>query len=245
MRTVVLSALLFLSSLAGAEPIVLTTVGDPWPVLLNPETKEQGLLVELVRKAYETQGYEITINFVPWSRAMVMMQQERSDLLIGAWYSDQRNDYLLYSEAIFASAIRLIKPKHSTFKYTDQSSLQGMRIGTILSYEYGKNFLEDTGIVRITSDSLLNNINNLIAGRIDLTLDDHYVIKYMLDKHIEDWGNKISIIDNPLTAKNLYLAANRSNPKAESIIKAFNLGLAQIKKSGHYDKIVESYDLEE
>jgi len=237
--------LLLISSLTGAEPLVLAAVGDPWPVLLNPDTKQQGLLVEVVREAFQTQGYEFEINFVPWSRAMVLVQQQRADLLIGAWYSDDRNRYLQYSEVIFASVIRIIKPKNSTFEYTGISSLRGLRVGTILSYQYNDDFLTDTGIARITSDSLLNNIHNLIAGRIDLTLDDHYVVKHMLDTHIDDWQSKLSLVENPLMAKNLYLAANRSNPKHQTIIKAFNLGLAQLKKDGRYDKIVESYHLEE
>lgn len=245
LRKFAFSVLFLISSFTGAESIVLAAVGDPWPVLLNPDTEQQGLLVEVARKAYQTQGYELEIVFVPWSRAMVMIQQKRADLLIGAWYSDERNNYLLYSQAIFSSAIRLIKPKNSSFEYTSLSSLQGMRVGTILSYQYHDEFLTDTGIVRITSDSLLNNIHNLLAGRIDLTLDDHYVVKYMLDKHIEDWENKLSLVESPLMAKNLYLAANRSNPKHKTIIKAFNLGLAQLKKEGRYDEIIKSYDLED
>lgn len=245
LRKIACSMLLFISSFTGAEPIVLAAVGDPWPVLLNPDTKQQGLLVEVARKAYQTQGYELEIVFVPWSRAMVMIQQKRADLLIGAWYTDERNNYLLYSQAIFSSAIRLIKPKHSSFEYTNLSSLQGMRVGTILSYQYHDEFLTDTGIIRITSDSLLNNIHNLLAGRIDLTLDDHYVVKYMLDTHIDDWQNKLSLVESPLMAKNLYLAANRSNPKHQTIIKAFNLGLAQLKKDGRYNEILESYNLED
>ncbi|MEH6450412.1 MAG: transporter substrate-binding domain-containing protein [Oleispira sp.] len=245
LRKLAFSILFLISSFSGAEPIVLAAAGDPWPVLLNPDTKQQGLLVELARKAYRTQGYELEIIFVPWSRAMVMIQQKRADLLIGAWYSDERNNYLMYSEAIFSSAIRLLKPKHSSFEYTDLSSLQGLRVGTILSYQYDEEFLTDASIVRITSDSLLNNIHNLIAGRIDLTLDDHYVVNHMLDKHIEDWENKLSLVDNPLIAKKLYLAANRSNPKHKTIIEAFNLGLAQLKKDGRYEKIVQSYNLED
>jgi polar amino acid transport system substrate-binding protein len=86
---------------------------------------------------------------------------------------------------------------------------------------------------------------NIIAGRIDLTLDDQYVIEYMLEEHIENWEEKLSIVDTPFMAKKLYLATNRSNPKYQTLIKAFNLGLEQLKKDGRYSKIVKSYDLED
>ena len=245
MKVIIFFAMAFMSSITWSESIELTAVGDPWPVLLNPNSQQQGLLVEIVRKAYKTQGYDLKIKFVPWSRAMVMIQKKQADLLIGAWYTDERNDYLLYSDIIFASAIRFIKPRNSTFEYQGLESLKGKRIGTILSYQYNKEFLSDIGIKRITSDSLLNNIHNLLAGRIDLTLDDHYVVKYMLDKHVVNWEKELSLVEEPLTSKNLYLAANRSNPKYKAIIEAFNLGLAQLKKEQRYDKIIDSYDLED
>mgnify|MGYP000412030967 CR=1 FL=1 len=245
MKVILFLAMVLMSSVTWSESIVLTAVGDPWPVLLNPDTKQQGLLVEIVRKAYQTQGYDLEIKFVTWSRAMVMIQKKQADLLIGAWYSDERNNYLLYSDIIFASSIRFIKPKNSTFEYQGLESLKGKRVGTILSYQYNKEFLSDIGIKRITSDSLLNNIHNLLAGRIDLTLDDHYVVKYMLDKHIINWEEELSLVEEPLTSKDLYLAANRSNPKYQTIIEAFNLGLAQLKEDGRYEKIVKSYDLED
>ncbi|MFT7539002.1 MAG: polar amino acid transport system substrate-binding protein [Lysobacterales bacterium] len=245
MKVLIFSVLLAVSSLSWSERIKLTAVGDPWPVLLNPDTKQQGLLAEIAKEAFQTQGYDLEIKFFPWSRAMVMIQQKQADLLIGAWYTEDRNDYLLYSEAIFESTIKFIKPRTSYFEYTGLASLQGMRVGTILGYQYGEEFLNEISIKRITSSSLLNNMMNIIAGRIDLTLDDQYVIEYMLEEHIENWEEKLSIVDTPFMAKKLYLAANRTNPKYRTLIKAFNLGLEQLKKDGRYANIVKSYDLED
>ncbi len=245
MKVLLLAVLFLASSFSWSDRIKLTAIADPWPVLLNPDTKQQGLLAEIAKEAYQTQGYDLEIKFFPWSRAMIMIQQKQADLLIGAWYTEDRNKYLLYSEAIFASAIKFIKPKVSHFEYDNLTSLQGKRVGTILSYQYGGGFLNDTSIERITSASLLTNIKNIIAGRIDLTLDDQYVIGHILDKHIKNWEDKLSIVDTPFLAKKLYLAANRSNPKYQTIINAFNLGLEQLKKEGRYEKIVKRYDLED
>lgn len=243
MRAIIFLAILLISPLSIAQKVTLTAVGDPWPVLLNPEIKQQGLLVQIVREALQTQGYELEMNFVPWSRAMVLIQKKRADLLIGAWYTEERNKYLLYSDVIFSSSIRLIKNSESDFEFEGIPSLKGKRVGTILSYQYGDEFLRHVGIERITSDNLLNNIHNLLAGRIDLTLDDHYVVRYMLDKHIKDWKNRISLVKKPFSKKDLYLAANRSNPMFKTIIEAFNSGLEQLKEEGRYESIISSYDL--
>jgi polar amino acid transport system substrate-binding protein len=234
-----------LSSTTLSAPLVLNAVGDPWPVLLNPDTQQQGLIAEIVREAYLTQGYELAIDFVPWSRAMKMIQKKRADLLIGAWYSDERNEYLRYSKPILSSAVKFIKRKGANFEYQALASLEGKRIGTILSYHYNKAFLNDYRIEKINSDTLLDNINNLIADRIDLTLDDQHVLKHTLDKHFTGWENTLAVVENSFIEKNIFIAANRTNPESEAIIKAFNLGLAQLKKEGRYQRIVDSYLLED
>lgn len=237
--------MLIMSSASWSEPIILNAVGDPWPVLLDPDAKHQGLVVEVVREAYLTQGYDLIINFVPWSRAMKMIQQKRADLLIGAWYSDERNNYLRYSNPVFSSSVQIIKHKNSNFEYFDLSSLEGKRVGTILSYHYGQAFLNESSIERINSDSLLDNLNNLVAGRIDLTLDDKYVLKYTLDKHFTDWKSKLSLVKNSFTDKEIFIAVNRTTPESKALIQAFNLGLAQLKKEGRYQQIINSYRLED
>jgi len=230
---------------SSAENTVVTAVCDPWPVLLDPDSEKQGLIVEIAQAAYLSQGYDLKVNFVPWSRAMVMIEQKRAHLLLGAWYTEERNDYLLYSKPIFSSAIQFIKPKDSTFSYEGINSLQGKRVGTILSYQYDQAFLEEKSIERIAANSLLYNIHNLIAGRIDLTLDDHYVLEYMLERHIPNWQDKVSFVEQPLADKDIFLAANRTNPEHKAIIEAFNMGLAQLKTSGRYKEIVSSYNLDD
>lgn len=237
--------LLLIPTLASADKRVISAVTDPWPVLLDPESATQGLISEIARAALHSQGYDLQVTFVPWARAMDMIKNKRADLLIGAWYTEERNVYLQYSKPIFSSEIRFIKAKNSTFNYEGINSLQGKRIGTILGYQYETAFLQAKSVERIESDSLLNNIRNLIAGRIDLTLDDHYVMRFMLDRHIPSWQDRISFVDNPLTDKEVFLAANRSNPEHQALINAFNTGLKKLKKSGRYQEIISSYQLED
>lgn len=244
MKAFIFWLMALLSSFSWSESITLTAVGDPWPVLLNPEAENKGLIFELAREAFATQDYDLKIEFVPWSRAMSMIKQQRADLLIGAWYTAERNSYLLYSMPIFSSVLQFLKNKNSSFEYLGLDSLEGLRVGTISSYQYDQGFLQNNSIEKITSASLLNNINNLIIGRIDLTVDDHYVLKHTLDKHIDNWQSKLSLVANPLTDKQIFIAANRTNPQSQAIIKAFNLGLVQLKKEGRYKKIIQSYNLE-
>jgi polar amino acid transport system substrate-binding protein len=189
------------------------------------------------------QGYDLRVDFMPWSRAMVTIKKNRADLLIGAWYAEERNQYLLYSEPIFSSAIKFIKHIDSPFEYTGIKSLSGLRVGTILGYQYDADFVKANNFKKIHADNLIINIYNLLARRISLTLDDQYVLAHTLDEKIPNWRGKIALVSQPLSEKRIYLAMNRSHPHCLKIIAAFNKGLAAIKKNGRYDEIVQSYEL--
>jgi polar amino acid transport system substrate-binding protein len=83
-----------------------------------------------------------------------------------------------------------------------------------------------------------------MAGRIDLVVDDQFVLRHTLDKHIINWQDSIQFVEKPLTKKEIYIATNRSNPNSDFIIKTFNSGLNKLKKSGRYQQIIDSYSLE-
>lgn len=245
MKAIYSFILIIWASWGWAEAKIVTGICDPWPVLMDPQAKDQGLVIEVAREALSLGGMSLRVDFVPWTRAMAMIKQKRADILVGAWYTNARNKYLLYSEPLFSSAVKFIKRKQSNFQYSNIQSLKGLRVGTIDSYQYGDEFLNKKGIERIPSDNLLVNIQNLIAGRIDLVLDDQFVLRHTLNKHVHEWQKSIQFVDQPLTEKRIYLATNRSNPDYKIIIDAFNSGLKKMKKSGRYQEIIDSYSLEE
>jgi polar amino acid transport system substrate-binding protein len=235
--------LIILAPITWSEAKKVTGICDPWPVLMDPHAEKQGLVIEVAREALQSEGMTLEVDFVPWTRAMAMIKQNRADILVGAWFTDARNEYLLYSKPLFASAVKFIKRTSSNFQYSSMNDLDGLRVGTIDSYHYSQAFLTQKSIERIPADSLLVNIQNLIAGRIDLVLDDQFVLRHTLNKHIHDWPKSIQFVDQALAEKKIYLATNRSNPDSEAIIAAFDAGLKKLKKSGRYQEIIDSYSL--
>jgi ABC-type amino acid transport substrate-binding protein len=147
-------SLLLNSLFAFAENTVISAVCAPWPVFTEPDSHKQGLVIELVREALLTQSLDIEVDFIPWSHALMSLQQGQTDVLIGAWKAEELNGYLVYSDSIY------------------------------------------------------------------------------------------SAVNKPLAGKDIYLAANRTSPEYLALITAFNIGLAQLKKNGQYNKIINSYYLE-
>ena len=97
------TSLLFNSLYASAENTIVSAVCEPWPTLTDPDSDKQGLVIELVREALLTQNLNIKVDFTSASQALMLLQQGQTDLLIGAWKTEERNSYLVYSDSVYSA----------------------------------------------------------------------------------------------------------------------------------------------
>jgi polar amino acid transport system substrate-binding protein len=93
---------------------------------------------------------------------------------------------------------------------------------------------------RAEAKNFITNIRKLVAGRIDLTLEDEIVAKAIIAQEQPDLLDKIEFSTADYSTNALYVASGLANAKHEELIEAFNNGLAVIKQSGEYDKIMNS-----
>lgn len=68
----------------------LRLVGDPWPPFVGTSLKDGGLATAIVRAALERAHYQVTFEEAPWARALKGIEEGRYDVLVDAWYSDER-----------------------------------------------------------------------------------------------------------------------------------------------------------
>jgi polar amino acid transport system substrate-binding protein len=226
------------SSSLYAEKI--TAVGDPWPPFLDPNQTSKGIIAEIATAAYATQGYELEITFVPWARAITGVKNATFDLLLGTWLTEERTEFLQFSEPYLNNSIKFIKKKGNTFDYSGLESLTGKSVGIVREYGYGDDFLSAKNFKRPEAKNLISNIRKLIAGRIDLTLEDEIVAKTIIAKEQPDLLDKIEFSNTDYSTNALYVTSGLANAKHKELIEAFNKGLAEIKKNGAYDTILSA-----
>jgi polar amino acid transport system substrate-binding protein len=226
------------SSSLYAEKI--TAVGDPWPPFLDPNQAGKGIIAEIATAAYATQGYELDLKFVPWARAVAGVKNASFDLLIGTWLTEERTNFLMFSQPYLNNSIKFIKKKGDSFNYTDLESLTGKSVGVVIEYGYGDGLLNAKNFRRAEAKNFITNIRKLVAGRIDLTLEDEIVAKAIIAQEQPDLLDKIEFSTADYSTNALYVASGLANAKHEELIEAFNNGLAVIKQSGEYDKIMNS-----
>jgi polar amino acid transport system substrate-binding protein len=237
-RLALLSLMMTFCLSVNAEKI--TAAGDPWPPFLDPKQANQGLIIEISKAAFATQGYELEMNFVPWARALAGVKNATYDLLLGTWWTEERTGYLLYSDPYLENSVKFIKKKGSSFEYDGLASLSGKSVGVVRDYGYGDDFLSDKGFRRPEAKDFIGNVRKLAAGRIDLTLEDELVAKAIIAKNEPALLDKIEFCNLPLSSNALHVTSGLSNSKHKKLIAAFNKGLAEIKANGVYDKIIGS-----
>ncbi len=222
---------------AFAQGKRLLIAGDP--------EKEGGYLVEITRRAFEVAGYTPEFVFVPWARALIKSTEGEYDVLLAAYYTEERAEKLLYSKPIGKTEVFLLKLKNRNINYKTIADLKPYRIGHIrnskVSPEFDeaeKNYL-DIEYVHNTEQ----NIKKLLAGRIDLVVEKRERIDQLLNTTFRKDAHKLELVYPPLNTNYFHNCVSRKKPDHEQIIADFNKGLKMIRDDGTRKNILEKYGI--
>lgn len=224
----------------------ITGAGDPWPPFISPGEAgqpAQGVALEIVTEAFKREGYELTMNFVPWARAIGGVKKGDYDILVGTWWTQERTEFLHYSDFYLENSIKFIKRVNDDFQFNDMASLDGKKIGIVRDYGYGDKFLKAKNFTKSETNDFIINLKKLIDKRVDLTLEDEIVARAWIAENDPELLNKIEFTENALSKNKLYVTSGIKNTQNKAIIDAFNLGLKAIKSDGTFDKILEKHKL--
>jgi polar amino acid transport system substrate-binding protein len=236
--------LTFFSQALCGDFKVLKSASDPWPPFIDPQNPTEGISLEIARAAYKTQGYKVEHAYQPWARAITHLKRGEIDIIVNTWMTDERKTFLMYSDTYTANEIKFIKLADDPFEFNGLDSLKGKRIGTVRGYGYGDKFSNSTSFTRQEVANLHINIKKLLAGRIDLTLEDEIVARVLIAQKDVHLLEKISFTNNALSKKNMYVTSGLANPHHKEYIEAFNKGLGIIKSNGTYNTIMQKYGID-
>ena len=240
----VVFGVLFLSAgiCYGADKNV-TSAANPWPPFVDPDAPSQGLAIEIIKAAFAEQGYTFTHKFMPWARAVNEVKTGKIDILPDTWYTEERSTYLKFSNAYASNKIKFIKKSKDPFEYNGINSLNGKKVGVILEFGYGDEFMNATTFEREGARDLVINVKKLLKDRVDLAIEDEIVAKSILNKKVPELLKQVEFTKNSLSSNDLFVACGLANPRHEEIINAFNKGLEAIKADGTLKQIFERYGI--
>lgn len=226
-------------SLTQAETLVMAQ--NAFSPFIYDDPDNPGISVDIVKEALKAGGYEIEFQIMPWARALQGAQDGTVHLLPAAFYNDERATFLDFSDKYLDAELTFFKRSDDDFIYSTIDSLTGKSVGVIKDYGYTPEFLAATNFDKPESVDLPNNLKKLQASRIDLTIEDKYVVLNTIAK--EGLNRDNFDFAGTLAVTPIYLASSKANPKSQEVIAAFNKGLQEIQSNGTFDALLQQYNL--
>ena len=148
-----------------------------------------GLDVELFREVFEEElGLTLELPQIAWDRHQKNIKEGVTDVAAGAFETAERMDYAYFSEPYRKEDIVIISSRKGTAAkrlldpkvFLQDFEESGFKAGVVSGYSYGKDvdkmMSKSQGFKQfVATDSDLENLTNLKAGKVDLVLIDRLV----------------------------------------------------------------------
>ncbi|WP_173122981.1 transporter substrate-binding domain-containing protein [Pseudaquabacterium terrae] len=230
---------------AAAERLRIAT--GELPPYATASRPDQGIALAVIRAAFERVGVEVAYTFLPWGRAQ---EEARTGRYHGTAHwgrrPDREQDFLL-SDNVLTEQWVLLHRAGVALDWQRLDALAPLRIGGVRTYTYTPEFhaLAASGALRVdwVPDDL-SLLRMLVAGRVDVVPLDRNVACYLLEQHFkpEDWPR---IAANPKLITEVFtthLMLSKRLPDSAARMQRFNRGLAQLRSSGQYQRLVGSIE---
>ncbi|QHF01437.1 MULTISPECIES: ABC transporter substrate-binding protein [Pseudomonas syringae group] len=232
---------LTMASAGAAEK--LRIAADRWPPFTDAMLLNGGLATDIVSTALRRAGYTTVYEQVPWARAMLGVSEGRHDVLIAAWFSEDRTRIGQFSREYLVNRVRLLKRRDSTVQSLTHEQLHAYVIAVVRGYAYSAAFDNDALLKKIPVQSFSMAIRMLAAARVDLALEDEYVARYNLAREAEDVRNNVEFLPGSLSENGLHILVSLKNPKHAEIVARFDREIAAMKADGSYDELFKLHGL--
>lgn len=230
-----------LNVIGSNTPQIITAASNIWPPYIDTDNPMGGFSIEIIREAFKSENYTLELIIVPWARAEIGVKNGTYDILPDVWFTSDRKKDFYFSDPYTENIVRVISLKKDNFVYKNLSSLKDKNIAVIKGYSYSQEFVDAKHFERIETPFFINNIKMLLAGRVDLTVGDELVSKFLILNEDPNILDELHFSNKPLSRENLFIASGYTNPRHKEIIQAFNRGLKKIIMDGTYESIQKKY----
>lgn len=253
----IFALLLLPSSNTYADNIILAA--DKWcPYNCEPNTKQEGYLIDIARIIFEKAGHTLTYQTTNWSRAVADAKAGKINGVVGA-LPEEVPGFILTTTPLGISQDHFYVLAKNPWRYQNNNSLANIKLAVINHYgydpditafikehiEHGINNEQHRDHLHVASgeNALENNIHMVIQGHVDAIIEDQNVLTLTANKmgvtnQLVDAGS--SGFNNPI-----YIAFSPNNPKSNEYAKLLSSGIAALRQSGELEKILSLYGMKD
>ena len=205
-------------------------------VFQNSSNQYTGIDMDLIKAIAKDQGFEIEITNPGFDAAINAVQSGQADgMIAGMSVTDARKETFDFSDSYYtANTILGVKESSTISSYEDlKGKTVGVKNGTASQTFLTENQSKYGYKIKTFADgsSMYDSLN---TSSIDAVMDDEPVLKYSISQ-----GQKLKTpIEGTPIGETAFAVKKGSNPE---LIEMFNNGLANLKASGEFQKILDKY----
>lgn len=225
--------------MADTEPLKkVRLTSAEYPPYYGEHLKNQGPVSEIIKHAFANAGYSVEITFYPWARSEYFAKKGIDfDGMFPPWHTQQREEFFLFSDPIFANIIGFYKHQSDDTKYSQYSDIAHLTIGAVKGYVHPKGF-DEANFEKYFVINDTRNLQMLCKQRVDLITIDKLSAHYILTEQLPECFSQVEWIEPALEYRDQHLVISLNANNAKLIIKDFNQGLQKLKDSGAMKEIL-------
>ena len=205
------------------------------------EFRENGELVgidmDLLNAIAEEEGFNVEIQSLGFDAALQSLQSNQVDgVIAGMSITDERRQVFDFSDPYFESGIQMAVAENND-DVAGYEDLKGKRVAVKTGTEgqtFAESIKDEYGFQVVAFAQSAQMYDDVKAGGSVAVFDDYPVLAYGVAS-----GNGLKTVTEKEAGSSYGFAVNKgANPE---LLEAFNDGLAELKDSGEYDKILDTY----
>lgn len=242
-KILLIFSLIYLNNLGYADSKIVKLTSLHWPPYSGKALKQQGASVAVATAAFREMGYELEVNFFPWSRAVAFAKDSNNEYsgYFPEYYTDKIAEEFIYSDAMGISPLGFAERADNSVEWSTLSDLKDLRIGIVQDYINTTEFDQMVALNLLqvsTTTSDLTNLLKLVNNRIDLAVIDKNVMNHLLTTHsgLIKSSSNTQFNRKLLEDKKIYICFKKGK-EGERLSKIYNEGLKKI----NINKIMQQY----
>ncbi len=217
----------------------LRLAANEWPPYTFADVYRQGVATALVVAGLERAGYQSRVTIMAWPKVLDTTRRGDNDVIIAAWYREERNAELAFSEPYLTNELKFLTRPDVEISELSREALTGYRIGVVEDFAYGQKPYDTTGLEIVIGSTVRDNVRALFARELDLVLGDERILRHEVD--LVSGAKFVSFVPEPLETRGLRIAVSRARPDHAKIVVAFDAAIRAMRDDGSYNSLLANY----
>ncbi|MCX4029894.1 transporter substrate-binding domain-containing protein [Endozoicomonas sp. SM1973] len=222
---------LLLSYSICAEKIRVAT--SDWPPFYSPTVENDGILTYIVKETLKPLGHSLTVDFLPWARALALTKVGKYHALLGCWHTKAREDYYYFTKKMLDAGPHFIKKQSEKLLVRTPSDLENLKVGVIRNFALSDtliNSIKEKKTFLVEVDSIEQLFELIEYKRVDLILENPLVLKYQYRQKFPKLKYALSSAGPDFKNGYIYVCWSKKMPGIKKIVDDYDKSFEQVFK---------------